>query len=326
MTLGPSPSVARDGDEQTDDAEQCAEAAVVDGGLEGAIGQEDDVVGLEDGIGVLALEDALDVQLDDGAAIAFGADEADVAVLAFEEEAAAEGGGLHEGERGVLGEGDGSLLAEGADDVDHADTADDDGIAGEDGDVGELAAEGIGAEVDDDGLGDAGAADGDDVAGCGGKAAGDGEDIEEAARTDDGDDAVDLAGDGGDLVGAFEDLDGDLGVAVDGGLLEAAGDEQLGFGDGEAIELHVADQGEKDAAVAAEAHLGVVVGLLEDADADEVAGREARVVSLGEEYGAVGGEGGGAGGAGAAELGVGGGADEAQAGEQEQEQRAGEER
>src|SRR6185437_16699092 len=118
---------------------------------------------------------------DDGPAVAHGADETDVVIFALEVESAAERRGLHECERRVLCQGDGARGLEGAQHIDHADAADDDRVSGKDRNVGQTAAQRIGAEVDDDRLGDAGTADGDDVAGRGGKAAGDGEDIQQTA-------------------------------------------------------------------------------------------------------------------------------------------------
>src|SRR5271156_6295479 len=109
-----------------DQVEEDADAAGADGGLGGAGGQIEDVVGLEDGIGGLAQHDALDIDVDQGALAIDGADDAEVVELAGEEGAAAERGGFEQGEGGVLLDGDGAGGLELAQQVDDADAGEDD--------------------------------------------------------------------------------------------------------------------------------------------------------------------------------------------------------
>src|ERR1700686_1525799 len=115
--------------EDGDDAEHDADAAGADGGLGGAGGQVEDVVGLEDGVGVLALHDALDIKVEEGALAIDGTEDAEVAELAVEEWAAAQGGGLEQGDGGVLLDGDGAGGFELPEEVDDADAGGDDGVA-----------------------------------------------------------------------------------------------------------------------------------------------------------------------------------------------------
>jgi len=91
-----------DGVEEGDDAKEAADAEVLEHGLDVVGGQEDDVVGLQDGVGLLAVANFFDVDLDDDALVSFGADQAQVAVRAFKPDAAAERGELQQGQRGGL--------------------------------------------------------------------------------------------------------------------------------------------------------------------------------------------------------------------------------
>src|SRR5215469_15076616 len=275
---GPTSEVS-DGNQQRDDAQECSKAAVADRRFQSAVGDEDNVIGLQDRVRVLAVQDALYVELDDGAMVANGANEANVIEFALEADSAAQRSCFHQRQRGVLRQGDGSRGFEGAEHVDHADAADDDGVTGKDRDIGEPAVERIGAEVDYERFSETGAADGNDVARGGWKAAGDGENIKQPARADNGHDLVDFADDCRDLVGAFNELDRDLRVAVDSSVLEALLEDLFGLRDGETLQLDRTDKWQQDSAVGSDPDLGAVIGLLEDAHGDEVAGGEHWIAS-----------------------------------------------
>src|SRR6185312_15466974 len=214
-----------------DDAEERSKAAVVHGRFEGTVRDEDDVVGLQNRVGVFAVQDALDVQLDDAPVVAIRANEADVVEFALEGDSAAQCGCFHQRQRRVLRQGYGSGRFEGAEHVNHADAADDDGVAGKDRNVGQATVERVCAEVDDQRLGDAGAADGDDVAGSWRQTTGDGEDVQQAARTDDRNHCVNFANDRRGLIGALSKLDRDLRAAIDLGVYKALLDDPLGLRD-----------------------------------------------------------------------------------------------
>src|SRR5271163_1717952 len=85
-----------------DQVEEDADAAGADGGLGGAGGEIEDVVGLQDGVGLLALHDFFEVDGDERALTIDGADDAEIAGMAVEEGAAAERGGFEQGQGGVL--------------------------------------------------------------------------------------------------------------------------------------------------------------------------------------------------------------------------------
>ncbi len=100
----------------------------------------------------------------------------------------------------------------------------------------ESACGGVGAEIDDDGVSTPGRSMVMVWLAVRGKATGGGEDLKQAADAGDGDDGVGFAGDGDDLGRGLGDLDGDLGVAVHAGGLEAVGDEVLGLVEGETLD------------------------------------------------------------------------------------------
>jgi len=156
---------------------------LLDGDLEGAGGQIEDVVGLEDRIGGFAAKYLIYVKRDDGTVIADGADEMQVAEFTGKVDASGERGGLGEGERRVRCERNAADGVKVSEQIDDADARDDDGVAGEKWDVGEIGARRIAAEIDSYRLSDASAMDGDDVAGGSRKAAGGGEYIEQTSRT-----------------------------------------------------------------------------------------------------------------------------------------------
>ncbi len=173
-----------------DEIEEDADAAGADGGFDRAAGEIEDVVGLEDGVGILAEHDALDIDVDQDALAVDSAEDAEVVVAAVEERATAEGGGFEQGEGGVLLDGNGAGGLELAEQIDDANAGENDGVAGVDGDVGLGAAHGVGAELDDDGFREAGTVDGDGVAGRRGEGPGGGEDFQQMADAGDGDDGV----------------------------------------------------------------------------------------------------------------------------------------
>ncbi len=245
-------------------------------------GQEDDVVGLEDGVGLLAVPNFFDVDLDDDALVSFRADEAEIVVASFKADAAAERGELQQGQRGGLVERDGGLVLEGAEHIDEAGAGDLDDVARVDEHACVVAGGEVRAEVDDDGLLLAvgpGANDPEGVAGVGGQAAGGRDDVDQAAGAGDGNDILDFAGDDDGAVDGLEDLEDDYRVPEKSAVAQALGDEGLGLTDGEALKRDVADEWELDDALRSEADGGLVVGLEEDADGDEVARAEQEVVA-----------------------------------------------
>ena len=88
------------------------------------------------------------------------------------------------------------------------------GVTAEDGNVRQGTVEWVAAEIDDDGFVQAGAVDRDDVAGGRRQTPCRGEDVEQAARTDDRNHAVSFTDDRDDSVGTLSDLEGDLWVTV----------------------------------------------------------------------------------------------------------------
>jgi hypothetical protein len=85
---------------------------------------------------------------------------------------------------------------------------------------------------------------------------------------------MDFADDSRDLIGAFDELDRDLRIAVDLRIYETLLQEFFGLRNGQAIQLDDADKGQQNAAIRAKADLGVVIDLLEDVNRDEVASSE----------------------------------------------------
>jgi hypothetical protein len=187
-----------------------------------------------------------------------------------------------------LRQGDGPRGPEGAQQVDHADAADDNGVAGKDRNVGKAAVKRIRSQIDDDGFRDTRAADSDDVAGGSRETTCSREDIQQAPRTDDWNHCMDFTNDGRNLIGAFDELKRDLRVAVDLCIYEALLDDLLGLRDGLAVQIHSADERQQDAAISVDADLRDVVGLLEDANLNEVAGREHGIAGRRKQQSAVG--------------------------------------
>jgi hypothetical protein len=85
---------------------------------------------------------------------------------------------------------------------------------------------------------------------------------------------MDFANNSRDLIGAFDELDRDLRIAVDLRIYETLLQEFFGLRNGQAIQLDDADKGQQNAAIRAKADLRVVVDLLEDVNRDEVASSE----------------------------------------------------
>ena len=84
-----------------------------------------------------------------------------------------------------------------------------------------------------------------------------------------------------DLVGAhLRHHDDDLRILDEVAALELGGDVLLGGRDGQAGELHAAQQRVADGAAFVDARLEAQVGALVDGDADRVAGADARLVGV----------------------------------------------
>src|SRR6185312_6583722 len=281
------------GNEDRDYAQQCTDATGFEHRFDGVGGKEDDIVGLKDRVGSLAVHDFFDVDLDQRPLVADGADDAKVAVVALEGRATGESGDLEEGEWRVLDQGDGALAFEGSEDVNDTDAGNDDGVAAEDRDVGEAAVSRIGTEIDDDRLVEPGTVDGDDVAGSRRQSAAGCEHVEQTALAYDGHDTVDFSDDGDRGARTLDQRNGDLGVAEHTGIDKLLGDKGFGGVNRDALERDDADQWELDFAVDADGHRSGVVAGPKDADSDDIASAENHIAAGRKKDGGVGGEGSG---------------------------------
>jgi hypothetical protein len=282
------------GQDDRDQAEYRSEAVEGKDAFEDAVWHEDEIVGLEIGIRRLAFEDLLHVERGLGAASADGADDAQVGQLGIAVDAAADGDELGHGEGRVGVEGDDADGLEAAQDVHDADSGDDDGISGMDGDVGEAALQGVVAEVDDDRIGDTWTVDGDDVAGGWWEATAGCEDIEEASIAVNRDDASHLADEGDCGIWAVGYGDQHLGIAIHSVFDEPVCEQRLCLCNAEAAKVDLAYQGQVDAPVGCDANGWVVVAIAVETNGDDVADRDDHVLRGRVEDGIVGRQDGGA--------------------------------
>ena len=201
-------------------------------------------------VGCFTLEYLLEVDMNDPAFKANGANQLHVVHLAFPAVSVAQRGNLHQGEWRVLNEWDGSLGTEGTEHIDHTDTGDHDGVPRVHGNICLSASQRIGTEINCNGFRDAWAIDGKDVAGACREAACPSENIKQALVTADRrDDCVDLSGNGDDLVGRLQQLDGDLRAAIHASINQAAIHQVFCLVKGESADVYDSDERELNRAV-----------------------------------------------------------------------------
>ncbi len=99
---------------------------------------------------------------------------------------------------------------------------------------------------------------------------------------------MDFANDRRDLIGTFDELNRDLWAAEDLCVYEVLLNDPLGLGDGHALQIHYPDERQQDTAVSIDADLRGVIGLLEDANLDEISGGEQGVAGRRKQQSAVG--------------------------------------